>query len=150
MAMLTELVDPNAVCILKEQDLLFSHLAKNPNSEAGARKRMPAQQMGIQAHLSTYAANLVFEQHPERLDDFELHEIRQAPHIVVRLDGGAGPSCGGHTLNDVWVDGALSQPLDSIQQAAFFIEYIDEGGADGLPFPLWIRNTGQGLVKPIG
>ena len=57
-------------------------------------------------------AHLVFEEVVQRLNQVEMHALREGNQIVVRLDGArlpAGLACA--ALDDVGVDGALGQVL---------------------------------------
>jgi hypothetical protein len=45
---------------------------------------------GVQAEFDAQGAHLVLEEFAQRLDQLQLHEVRQAADVVVALDHGAG------------------------------------------------------------
>ena len=56
----------------------------------GPGERVAADEALGQAQLAAQAADLVLEQFAQRLDQLQVHALRQAADIVVRLDGHAG------------------------------------------------------------
>ena len=55
----------------------------------------------------------------------------------------------GARLDDVGIDGPLSQELDAVQLAGLLLEDSDELSADDLPLLLRIRNSGQLVQEAI-
>ncbi|MNN08968.1 hypothetical protein D3C81_1218370 [compost metagenome] len=85
-----------------------------------------------QAQLQADLAHFVLEQFTQRLDQLEVHFLRQATDVVVRLDHVGLAALGAGRLDHVRVDGALGEELDVVQLAGFGIEDVDEGAADDL------------------
>ena len=53
---------------------------------------MTPQQLGIQSHFAAHPAHLVLEEHAQGLtSDLELYVNQKPAHVVVALDGRAGP-----------------------------------------------------------
>src|ERR1019366_10304934 len=94
-------------------------------------------------------ANLVLEQHPQRLNQLELQVSRQPTHVVMRLDVGRARASAG--LHDIGIERALNQPLDGmtrplarpVQIACCLLETTDELSAYDLELLLRVRDSGQ-------
>ena len=99
---------------------------------------MTAQQPLRQAQLPPQSAHFVFEQLAQRLDQRQVHPLRQAADVVVRLDGDAGAAVERHGLDDVRVEGALRQEVGAAVRQRLLLEDIDEGGADRLALRLGV------------
>ena len=85
-------------------------LADDADRQAGARERLPPNDLLGQTELAAHRADLVLEQQPQRLDELELQVVGQAADVVVALDvGRAGAAAG---LDDVGVQRALDQEVD--------------------------------------
>ena len=150
MAVLTELVDPDPVSVLEEPDILGVDLTEDADAESWTGERVTSQQLRIQPHLAAYAAHLILEEHAQWLDDLEFHVVREPTDIVVAFYGGAGTARGGDALDDIRVDGTLSEPLDPLEESTLVVEDIDESGPDGLALAFRVGDTGQGGVELVG
>lgn len=87
------------------------------------------------------------------LDQFELHVLRQAADVVVRLDHVGLAGLGAGRLDHVGVDGALGEELHVLQLGGFFVEDFDEGAADDLALLFRVGDAGQAaeeLVLGVG
>ena len=67
---------------------LAGDLADDPDREPGPRERMAPDHRLRQAELLADPADLVLEQHPQRLHELEVDLLGQAADVVVRLDLG--------------------------------------------------------------
>jgi hypothetical protein len=90
-----------------------------------------------------------FEQLAQGLDQLELHVLEQAADVVVRLDGGTW-ALEADTLDDVWVERALEQPLDlalvrlcSLELGGLSFEHVDERVADDASLLLRVLDAVQ-------
>ena len=98
------------VGLAQDVEPLAGDLADDPDAEAGAGERVPADDLRRQAELLADLADLVLEQRAQRLDQLELEVVGQAADVVVGLDvRGAGAAAG---LDDVRVERALDEELD--------------------------------------
>ena len=67
---------------------------------------------GVASALRADFANLVFEKLAQRLDEFELHVLRQPADVVMALDERGGIAPDGDALDHVGVEGALREELE--------------------------------------
>ena len=102
--------DDDVVGLLQQGDALGRHLAENAHRQTGAGKRLAAENVFRHAHVAADAADLIFEEIAQRLDELELHQFGQAAHVVVALDGLAGPFHAAR-LDHVGIKRALHQPV---------------------------------------
>ena len=79
MAVLAQLVDPNAIGVLQEAHVVRIDLTEDANAQAGAGERMTAQELGIEPHLAADPTHLILEEHAQRLDNLELHVVEDPP-----------------------------------------------------------------------
>ncbi len=109
---------------------------------------MTANELVLNAQLTTHTANLVFEKAAQGFNQLELHIVGQTANIMVGLDGlrGALDRAG---LNDIGVDGALSQPLGIGNQFGFGVEHINESLADGFAFLLGVGNSCKDRIETV-
>lgn len=68
-------------------------------------------------------------------DDLQVHLLRQAAYVVVRLDRGRR-TVDRHRFDYVGIDRALRQPLHVGQLLRLCVEYFDKVAADDLAFIL--------------
>ena len=100
-----------------------------------------------QAELPAERADLVLEQHPERLDEPESHALRQAADIVVRLDRDRRTAVEGNRLDDVRIERSLGEKVRAAKLCRLRLEHLDEGGADDLALALGVIDAGQPLEE---
>ena len=103
-------------------------------AEAGPREGLAPDHPLGQAELGADRADLVLEQHPQRLDQLEVEVVGQAADVVVGLDrrrvvGAAG-------LDHVRVERALDQEADVLELRGLVLEDADELLADDLALAL--------------
>ena len=104
---------------------------------------MPLHERVRQPQLAAKRAHLVLEQLAQRLDELELHALRQAADIVVRLDRDRRPAARRHALDHVRVQRALRQEIRAANLVRRLVEHLDEQPADGLALLLGIGHAGQ-------
>lgn len=85
-ACLAELLEEDGVCPAEQIAVLLLDLTKDPYSEAGARERVPEDDLRRKAELESDLSDLVLEELPEGLNEGEIEVLRQAADVVVRLD----------------------------------------------------------------
>ena len=73
--------------------------------------------------------HFILEQLPQRLDQFQLHLLRQAADVVMTLDHGRRPAHR-NRFDHVRIERALNQKANVAQALGFFFENIDEDFAD--------------------
>jgi len=95
----------------------------------------------VVAELTAEFAHLVLEQHAQRLDQFQLHGLGQAAHIVMRLDGDARAARRRHALDHVGVERALGEKVGVLDLLALLLEHLDEQPADDLAFSFRVAHA---------
>ena len=103
---------------------------------------MSSHQLILDAQSAAHSADLVLEQHPQRLHDLQIHLLRQPAHIVVGLDFRSDSLYAGR-FDDVRVDGSLGQPAGIADSPGVFVESFDEEPSDDLPFGFRIADSGK-------
>ena len=68
----------------------MSDLADDAHGESRSREGLAVDDLVGQAELGADGADLVFEQRLERLDEVEVHALRERDEVVVALDLGGG------------------------------------------------------------
>ena len=96
-----------------------------------------------QAELAAERPHLVLEQLAQRLDQLELHALRQAADIVMRLDGGRRAAGRRHALDHVGIERALGEELDVAELLGLRLEHLDEQLADDLALRLGVGDAGE-------
>ena len=102
-----------------------------------------------QAQFSAEFANLVLEQAAQRLDQFELHFLRQAADVVMALDQRRRIATDRDRLDDVGIQRALCEKFCLADLACGFLENIDERVADNLALCLGIGDATQFAYEQI-
>ncbi len=141
------------VGLAQQVGVLLLHLAEDAHAQARAGERVAVDHVVGQAQLQADLAHFVLEQFAQRLDQFELHVLRQAADVVVRLDHVGLAGLGAGRLDHVGVDGALGEELHVLQLGGFFVENFDEGAADDLALLFRVGDAGQAaeeLVLGVG
>ena len=103
---------------------------------------MSSDEFFLDAEGTAYSADLVLEQHLQRLHDLEVHLLRKAAHIVVGLDlgGDARDAC---RLDNVRINGALGQPSGIFNGLGIFVEGLHEEPSDNLSLCLGLGYSGK-------
>src|SRR5439155_6707154 len=118
--------------------------------ETRSGERMPPEDVLWDAELGADAADLILEEAPERLDDFERHDLGKAADVVMRLDASARLRVPRSRLDDVRVDRALHKEVHVPHPLGLLLEAAHELFANKRPLPLRLRDVLQLLEKPIG
>ncbi|GBE11626.1 hypothetical protein BMS3Abin12_02215 [bacterium BMS3Abin12] len=127
-----QLLDEDGVGQAQGIGVVLAHLAEDAHAEAGPREGVAIDHVGGQAEFDPDLAHLVLEQFAQRLDELEVHALRQPAHVVVRLDHVrlAGGRAG--RLDHVRVDRALGEPAHALDPRGLLLEDLDEQAADDL------------------
>src|SRR5690606_16596595 len=96
------------ISILQNPYLFGTDSSQNTASETGPRKWVPAQNTRCYPKCFAHPAHLIFKEGVERLHHFQLHEVGQPTHIVMRLDRGRR-AIHRNRLDDIGIDGALPE-----------------------------------------
>ncbi|MNS62223.1 hypothetical protein D3C72_952770 [compost metagenome] len=88
-------------------------------------------------------ADFVLEQFAQGFQQLQVQRVRQAAHVVVRLDRRGLARLGAGGFDDVGVDRALGQPLGALLLAGLFLEHFDEFAADDLALGFGVGDAGQ-------
>ena len=115
----------------------------------GPGKRLPPDHVLGQTELETDPPYFVLEQFAQRLDQFQLHALRQAADIVMRLDGLRG-SFYRNRFDDIRIQRSLHQKIDRTDAVRFVFEDADEFIADEFAFLLRIGDAGQHVQETLG
>ena len=113
------------------------------DAEAGAGERLTEHHAVGQAELLADNAHFVLEEDLHRLDELELHILRETARIVVRLDAALA-------LENVGPDGALREKLYAVKLARFLGEDLDELVADDLALLLGIGDPRELIEEAVG
>ena len=116
----------------------------------GPGKGMAADEGRRQAQLAAERAHFVLEQFAQRLDQLQLHVLRQAADIVMDLDGDRRPAGGRDAFDHVGIERALGEEFRAADLVALVVEHVDEGGADDLALLFGIadaRRAGRGTDR---
>ena len=140
---LAQFFDEDVIGATQDVGVLLLHFTEDTHAQARARERVAVDHVVRQAQFQADLAHFVLEQFAQRLDQLEVHFLRQATDVVVRLDHVSLAALGASRLDHVGVDGALGQELDVFQLAGLGIEHVDEGAADDLALLLRVGFTGQ-------
>ena len=79
-----QLLAGDGVGVTQNLEAVSGDLADDPDAEAGARKRLAADDHLGQAELAADRAHLVLEEGAQRLDELELQVFGQPADVVVR------------------------------------------------------------------
>ena len=123
---LAQLLDEDRVGAAQQVGVFLAHLAEDAHAEARAREGMAVDHLARQSELDAEPPHLVLEQLAQRLDELQVHLLRQAADVVMRLDDVrlAGARAGG--LDDVGVDRALGEELHAGELVRLLVEHLDE------------------------
>ena len=85
-----DLRDYDLVGLLQQCNALRGHFAQDAHGQTGAGEGLAAENIVGHAQVAADAADFVFEQVAQWLNQLELHAQRQATDVVMALDGLAG------------------------------------------------------------
>ncbi len=137
------LVEIDRIRPAQDGELFGRYLARHADGETGSGKGMPADQSVGKPELAAERTHLILEQFAQRLEQLQLHPLRESADIVVRLDGDAGSAGKRHRFDDVGVERALGEKLGAADFVRLLVKYIDECGADDLALLLGIADAPQ-------
>ncbi len=146
----SQLLDEDVVSQLQQRHVLAFHFADDPDAQAGTGKRMPHDDLFRQAQFEADLADLILEQLTQGLDQFHAHLLRQAAHVVMRLDDVRLAGLGAGRFDNVGIDRALRQPLDALELVRLLVEHLDEIAADDLAFFFRIADSLERGEEPVG
>src|ERR1700733_8406070 len=81
-----DFADHNVVTFAQQRQSLRRYFAEHTYRQPGTGERLPLQDFLRYSEVPADFADLIFEQIFQRLDQLQLHFLRQAAYIVVRLD----------------------------------------------------------------
>src|SRR5688572_30063695 len=122
-------VDKDLVGLLKKFDLLGRDVAEDANAEARTGKWVPFEDLFRYAKIAPNEPHFVFEQFAQRLDQFEIHFLRQAAHIVMRLDR-YGRAANTYRFDHIRIKRALNKPFHIADLMRLGVEYVYEFSAN--------------------
>jgi len=131
------------------------HLTDDPDTEPGARERLPVHDLLRQAEFEADGAHLVLEQGAQRLDELELQVVRQPADVVMALDRRRPGAPAG--LHDVRVERALHEEAHLLARGARLVDDLagglledaDELASDDLPLLLRVHDAGECVEEPL-
>src|SRR5437016_528435 len=141
-----DLADDHVVGFLQQSNAFGRNLAQNAHRQARPREWLALENFFRHSGFAANFADLIFKEVFERLDQLELHLLRQAAYVVVSLDGLRRAT---HTarFDYIGIERSLHQPLDLADQpfnpVGFAIEDLDEFVANELAFLFRIDHTGE-------
>src|SRR6478672_11342317 len=138
---LPDLVEIDGVGAPQDGELLLGHFAGHADGEPGPREGMAVDEDRRQPKLAAERPHLVLEQLAQRLDQLEPHTLRQAAHIMVRLDGRRRSAREGHALDHVGIERALREEIDLAELVGFVLVHLNEQAADGLALLLRVGDA---------
>ena len=114
--------------------------------QSRARERLADDELLVEAEIAADAADFVFEQVSQWLDQRERHPLRQAADVVMALDDHrrAMDRCG---FDHIRVERPLRQKIEAAKLVGARLEHVDEGRADDLPLLLGIGHAGEPLEE---
>src|SRR6185503_15936410 len=99
--------------------------------------------------LEPEPAHLVLEELAQRLDQAELHLLRQPADVVMRLDDMRLACSCARRFDHVRIDRALRQPAHAFELVRFLFEHLDEEPPYYLALVLGVRDATQTVEKPL-
>src|SRR6185503_7182179 len=95
------------------------------------------------SQFSSDQSHFVFEQLTQRLDQLEIHFLRQSTDVVMTLDN-SGWTTHRHRFDDIGIECSLHEVTDVTQTFRFFLKHIDEYFADAFALLFRIGHTSKG------
>src|SRR5262249_39828559 len=132
---------------------LWSDFPQHTHSEARPRERLALENFFWHSKITSDFSDFVFEQVFQRLDQLELHLLRQSAAVVVRLDYLRWPA-DGTRFNHIGVKCSLHQEFDLAlflrDAQGFFFKNLNEFVADNFALLLGIGDAFEFAKKAIG
>src|SRR6185436_727522 len=117
--------------------------AEDADGEAGAGEGLAIDDFFGEAELEAELAHFVFEKAYERLDQFELHVLGQAAHVVMALDHRSWIAGDGNGFNDVGIERTLREKFGGAGAFGRGLKNFDESFADDFAFAFGISDAFQ-------
>lgn len=134
---------------MEDSYLLWGDVAKDSDAETRAREWVATEEVWRDVEGSSDAAYFIFEEEAERLDELEVHLLGKTADVVVALDF-ARRTIDGGGLDDIWIDGALTEPACVFYLHCLGVEDLDEVGADDFAFLLRLGDTCEVGHETVG
>ena len=147
--MAVKLFEINRIRLAQQVGVLFFYFTEDAYPQTRPRKRMAVDHLVRQTEFRADGAHLVLEQLTQRLQQLEVHALRQAADVVVRLDDVGLPGPGRGRLDHVRIDGALGKPFGILDFRRLCLEYFDEHTPDDLAFLLRIGDALERRKKTL-
>jgi hypothetical protein len=106
-----QLLDEDGVGAAQQLGVLALHFAQDAHAQARARERMAIDHLARQPELHAQESHLVLEELAQRLEELQVQGLRQAAHVVVRLDRDRLLVLAPGALDHVGIDRALREPF---------------------------------------
>ena len=143
---IVHMLNVNVIGILQDAYLLTSDVAQYAHGQAWSREGMALDKPFRHLQLVAHTAHLVLEEPLQGLAKLQVHLLGQSAHVVMALDDHARNA---ETLNAVWIDSALSQPLGIGNLLGLGVEHLHEITANNLAFLLWVAHALQVLEELV-
>jgi len=141
-AVLIELLTEDGVSLTQGVETVAGDGTKAADTQTGAGEGLTVDHAVGQTQSVADNADFVLVQQLDRLDQFKLHILRQAANIVVSLDT--------VRLQNVGVNGALSEEADAVELGSLFVKDLYKLSADDLALLLRLADTGQQVEETVG
>ena len=102
-----------------------------------------------QTERQTDGSYFILKQFTQRLNQRHFHIVRQATHIVVRLDHMRLACFGTGRLNHIGVNGALGQKGNIVQGTGVLIKHLDKGVTNNFPLLFRVLNPFQSIQEQV-
>src|SRR5690606_40152494 len=145
-----QLLDEDGVGLGQQFGVFGFDLAEDAHAKARARERVAVDHLARQSEFDADTAHLVLEQLAQRLDQAQLHEVRQAADVMVALDDVRLAGLAAGRFDHVGIDRALRQPLHVVEPGGLLVEDFDEQVADDLALGFRVLDAGQRREIALG
>ena len=102
-----------------------------------------------QSEFAPQRAHFILEKLTQRLDEFQIHALRQTADIVVRFDRHRRAAVKRYALNDVRIERSLREEFRAVDFPRLRLEHVNEGCADDLALLLRIVDALELAEKQI-
>ena len=136
-----------ASALRKISQRLRRHFAEDAHGQAGAGERLAQDNFLRQAEFEPELAHFVLEQAFQRLDELELHFLRQAADVVMALDERGGIAGDGHGFDHVGIKRALREKFRLAGALGRRLKNFDERPADDFAFAFRVGHAFEPFQK---
>ena len=141
-----DFLDDDGVGFLQQRQAFARDLAEDADRQARSRERLADQELLVDPEVAANGAHFILEQLAQRLDELELHALRQAADVVVTLDRRRGPAHR-HRFDHVRIQRALREKVEFTQLLRLVVEDVDEGLADDLALLLGVGDAREAIEE---